>query len=115
MSVNLLNGQPLDDTSGGWSTFVRTTSFGGSIAAMSSVPTPPSVPATGIGSSRRGAPISDRAGDESPLSTFLLTDIEGSTRLWEENGGSMGAALGQHDRLLRLAIEGNGGTVIKTT
>ncbi len=82
---------------------------------MSSVPTPRSVSATDVGALRGGAPVSDRAGVESPLSTFLLTDIEGSTRLWEENGGSMGAALGQHDRLLRLAIEAHGGTVIKTT
>jgi predicted ATPase/class 3 adenylate cyclase len=44
-----------------------------------------------------------------------LTDIEGSTRLWEEHAAGMGAALAQHDRLLRSAIEANGGVVIKTT
>jgi predicted ATPase/class 3 adenylate cyclase len=49
------------------------------------------------------------------LPTFLLTDIEGSTRLWEEHAGAMGAALAQHDRLLRGAIEARGGQVIKTT
>src|SRR3954468_5597695 len=49
------------------------------------------------------------------MSTFLFTDIEGSTRLWEEHAGAMGTALAQHDRLLRDAIEGRGGTVIKTT
>jgi predicted ATPase/class 3 adenylate cyclase len=49
------------------------------------------------------------------LSTFLITDIEGSTRLWEEHAAGMGPALAQHDRLLRAAIEGGGGTVIKTT
>jgi predicted ATPase/class 3 adenylate cyclase len=49
------------------------------------------------------------------LSTFLITDIEGSTRLWEEHGAAMGAALALHDRLLREAIEGARGTVIKTT
>jgi predicted ATPase/class 3 adenylate cyclase len=49
------------------------------------------------------------------LSTFLFTDIEGSTRLWEEHAAGMGAALAQHDRLLRTAIEANGGIVIKTT
>jgi predicted ATPase/class 3 adenylate cyclase len=48
------------------------------------------------------------------LSTFLITDIEGSTRLWEEHASKMGAALAQHDRLLREAIETNGGTVVKT-
>ena len=47
--------------------------------------------------------------------TFLFTDIESSTRLWEEQGDAMGAALAQHDALLRDAVEGAGGHVIKTT
>jgi predicted ATPase/class 3 adenylate cyclase len=49
------------------------------------------------------------------LSTFLFTDIEGSTRLWEEHAPAMGEALALHDQLLRAAVEGHGGTVIKTT
>jgi predicted ATPase/class 3 adenylate cyclase len=48
-------------------------------------------------------------------STFLFTDIEGSTRLWDEHVDDMGSALAQHDRLLRDAIEASGGAVIKTT
>jgi predicted ATPase/class 3 adenylate cyclase len=52
---------------------------------------------------------------EALLSTFLITDIEGSTRLWEEQGAAMGPALALHDRLLRDVIETRGGTVIKTT
>ncbi len=52
---------------------------------------------------------------ETRLSTFLLTDIEGSTRLWETHGEVMGAALAVHDRILRHAIESRGGTVVKTT
>ncbi len=48
------------------------------------------------------------------LSTFLLTDIAGSTRLWEEHGDSMGAALAVHDELLRAAITAHGGMVVKT-
>ncbi len=51
----------------------------------------------------------------SPFSTFVLTDIEGSTRLWEEHGDAMGAALAVHDRVVRGAVEGGGGAVIKTT
>ena len=39
----------------------------------------------------------------SALSTFLFTDIEGSTRLWEEHADGMGVALAEHDRLLELA------------
>ncbi len=47
--------------------------------------------------------------------TFLMTDIEGSTRLWEEQRPAMAAALEAHDGLLRAAVEGAGGTVVKTT
>ena len=55
------------------------------------------------------------SGVVSALSTFLITDIEGSTRLWEDHAGAMGAALAQHDRLLRTSVDTRGGTVIKTT
>jgi class 3 adenylate cyclase len=37
--------------------------------------------------------------------TFLFTDIEGSTRLWEHDAQAMQAALARHDELLRGAIE----------
>src|SRR6266536_2267634 len=46
--------------------------------------------------------------------TFLFTDIEGSTRLWEEQPETMRLALARHDALLRAAIETNGGNVFKT-
>lgn len=46
--------------------------------------------------------------------TFLFTDIEGSTRLWEERPDEMRAALAQHDEILRSAIEGNHGYVFAT-
>jgi predicted ATPase/class 3 adenylate cyclase len=46
--------------------------------------------------------------------TFLFTDIEGSTQLWEEHPDAMGIALRQHDLLLRRAIEENDGCVFKT-
>jgi len=55
------------------------------------------------------------AGDGRPLSTFLITDIEGSTRLWEERAAAMAGALAMHDVLLRAALEGRGGRMIKTT
>jgi predicted ATPase/class 3 adenylate cyclase len=44
--------------------------------------------------------------------TFLLTDIEGSTRLWEGEPEAMEVALQRHDRLLAEVIEGHGGTVV---
>jgi WD40 repeat protein/class 3 adenylate cyclase len=46
--------------------------------------------------------------------TFLFTDIEGSTRLWEQQPRAMQAAVAHHDTLLREAIEQNGGYVFKT-
>src|SRR5215472_11042703 len=47
--------------------------------------------------------------------TFLFTDLEGSTRLWERHPGAMKAALARHDEILRDAIAANGGHVVKTT
>ncbi len=46
--------------------------------------------------------------------TFLFTDIEGSTRLWEDYPQAMRQALARHDELLRQAIESNNGVVFKT-
>ncbi|MBK7742262.1 MAG: tetratricopeptide repeat protein [Betaproteobacteria bacterium] len=46
--------------------------------------------------------------------TLLFTDIEGSTRLWEQQGPAMGAALARHDELLRRSIGAHGGHVFKT-
>ena len=37
--------------------------------------------------------------------TFLFTDIEGSTQLWEQHPEAMRVALARHDTLLRTAIE----------
>jgi predicted ATPase/class 3 adenylate cyclase len=47
--------------------------------------------------------------------TFLFTDIEGSSALWEHHPEAMRATLARHDSLLREAIESNGGRVVKTT
>ena len=49
------------------------------------------------------------------LTTFLFTDIEGSTRLWEQHPERMQAALARHDALARDAVETVGGTVVKST
>src|SRR5215218_7352129 len=46
--------------------------------------------------------------------TFLFTDIEGSTRLWERDAAAMQAALDRHDEILHDSIEGHGGHVFKT-
>ena len=47
--------------------------------------------------------------------TFLMTDIEGSTRLWEKQRVAMAVALEAHDALLRTAVERAGGVIVKTT
>ena len=52
---------------------------------------------------------------ETRTATFLMTDIAGSTRLWEEQREAMVVALAAHDAMLRDAVEGAGGTVFKTT
>jgi predicted ATPase/class 3 adenylate cyclase len=47
--------------------------------------------------------------------TFLFTDLEGSTRLWEDHPDAMRAALARHDEILRDAVEKHDGHVVKTT
>jgi predicted ATPase/class 3 adenylate cyclase len=47
--------------------------------------------------------------------TLLFTDVQGSTRLWEEHPEAMPAALARHDVLLRQAVTDHGGHVVKTT
>ncbi len=46
--------------------------------------------------------------------TFLFTDIEGSTRLWEHHSSAMSGALARHDSIVRAAIERRGGHIFKT-
>src|SRR3989454_2965548 len=47
--------------------------------------------------------------------TFLFTDIEGSTRQWEEEPDAMELALAAHDEVLRAAIEARRGWLFKHT
>ena len=47
--------------------------------------------------------------------TLLFTDIEASTRLWQDHPVAMRAGLARHDEIVRDAIEGHGGHVVKTT
>ncbi len=47
--------------------------------------------------------------------TFLCTDIEESTRLWEEQPDAMRMALARHDAMLSEAVARHGGTIFKTT
>jgi len=46
--------------------------------------------------------------------TFLFTDIEGSTRLWESAPDAMRGALARHDELLKATMEAHGGYLFAT-
>ena len=58
---------------------------------------------------------STRSGRDLPTGTvtFLFTDIEGSTPLWEREPSPMRMALARHDAILRAAIIEQGGHVYK--
>ncbi len=53
--------------------------------------------------------------EPSAVTTFLFTDIDGSTRLWEQEPARMRPALARHDAIVRAAIEGHRGIVVKMT
>lgn len=46
--------------------------------------------------------------------TFLFTDIEGSTRLWEEHPEKMELALARHDSRAAAIVRKHGGTLVKS-
>ena len=50
-----------------------------------------------------------------PVVTYLFTDIEGSTRLWETEATRMADALARHDHLCRATVEAHGGRLVKMT
>ncbi|HLK60734.1 MAG TPA: adenylate/guanylate cyclase domain-containing protein, partial [Chthonomonadaceae bacterium] len=47
--------------------------------------------------------------------TFLFTDIERSTPLWQDHPDTMQSALAHHNALIRSAIEVHNGHVVKTS
>ncbi|HEX9259395.1 MAG TPA: adenylate/guanylate cyclase domain-containing protein, partial [Acidimicrobiales bacterium] len=46
--------------------------------------------------------------------TFLFTDVEGSTRRWQDDAQGMASRLAQHDRDVRAVLESAGGHVFST-
>src|ERR687894_3121466 len=46
--------------------------------------------------------------------TFLFTDVEGSTKLWERYPEAMRASMARHDEVLLGVMESSGGFVFKT-
>src|SRR3954469_8308813 len=63
-------------------------------------------------STRRGVDVAPL-----PIGTvaLLFTDIEASTRLWQEQPDAMRRALARHDQLLRHSIEDHHGRLVKST
>src|SRR5712692_7364794 len=45
--------------------------------------------------------------------TFLFTDVEGSTRLWEQHPEPMRAALARHDAIVEHLVVQHQGTVVR--
>lgn len=65
--------------------------------------------------SKTQSPMSGASGGpRADTVTLLMTDIEGSTRLWEERPTAMRAVLALHDAMAEATITANGGRLIKT-
>ena len=47
--------------------------------------------------------------------TFVFSDIEGSTKLWESGPDGMRASLARHDEIVRSIVEAAKGSVFKHT
>lgn len=68
-----------------------------------------------------GSPTPQAAGRAEPetqplpsgVVTFLLTDIEGSTALWERHAQDMDASLRAHDEAVGEAVAANGGVLLR--
>ena len=76
------------------------------IADVTSIAKPTVAPSAGDEVRPVGSP-----GLPSGTVTFLFTDVEGSTKLWEQDPAVMRVALERHDELLLCAIEEHGGHV----
>jgi len=53
--------------------------------------------------------------DPSVTVTLLLTDLEGSTRLWQRQPRRMPEVLTRPDDLIRGAVKAEGGVIVKHT
>ena len=54
-------------------------------------------------------------GGRALTSVFVMTDVVGSTALWEDHVAGMGESLEQHDRIVGEALADSGGRVFKHT
>jgi predicted ATPase/class 3 adenylate cyclase len=56
--------------------------------------------------------VADR--DERPVLTFLFTDIEGSTRLWQDAPAAMSTAVARHEELIVTSVSRGDGALVKS-
>jgi class 3 adenylate cyclase len=66
----------------------------------------------GINARPKPAVVEPLGGRQSGIVTFLLTDIKGSTRHWQDEREAMRTAIERHDALMTHNIEAHGGTVL---
>jgi class 3 adenylate cyclase/WD40 repeat protein/energy-coupling factor transporter ATP-binding protein EcfA2 len=66
---------------------------------------------TGLSDSRLTMSAADLP---SGVMTFCMSDVEGSTRLWEANPEAMAAALVRHDALIAAVVKDHGGHLVKS-
>ena len=62
------------------------------------------------------SPIGLQAGDSLPVGTltFLMTDIEGSTKAWDASPSSAKRAIERHDRIVLEQVEKNQGQIVES-
>jgi DNA-binding SARP family transcriptional activator len=59
-------------------------------------------------------PGSTNAGLPEGVVTFLLTDIEGSTTLWDHDPDAMSLAIARHEELISRTVREHGGWIVKS-
>ena len=58
--------------------------------------------------------MSEESATPSGTVTFLFSDVQNSTSLWERNSSAMEVALRRHDEILRSSIGAHSGYVFST-
>jgi class 3 adenylate cyclase len=59
--------------------------------------------------------VSDTVQQKPTTLIILFTDLEGSTRLWQQYPLAMQSALERHDQIIRTAVEKANGRIVKST
>lgn len=77
--------------------------------------TAPAGPTTATGPSTEPGPGPSTSGTDLPsgMITYLFTDVQGSTPLWQQHPNEMRDVVARHDSLMTATVEANGGTVVR--